>query len=439
MASAMETTDERFPWGSIKFPTTDPKPEVAPPTTFAPMEGGCAWVGDSISKNEFWGLVLSPEELDDLANALAVAKPQLQLYEGMPLNLTKDKFPLPVLGPRIESMADELEHGAGAVKIDNFPVEDHSEEDIAIMYIGVCAYIGVPVPQSSAGLRSVSRGYGLPLGRVQAEMSGKTPVNGKQSNNYFRLHTDRTDVISLLSLRKAAKGGTSRITSAVSVYNEMLKSHPHLVPLLFNNYDRIWEGENGFYSYPVWAITEEGKFTTQVAPSYVENAQATGLCSRKLSDDELEAIDLLEEIGLKTGYDFLMKPGMVYWLNNHMVYHGRDGWQDKKAETPAPAEDSSVPETDVPGTGRLLFRVWLSPYNSRALPDTATFRKLWGNTAAGAVRGGLEPALVTGEYSVDLLRDKLQGAIAKGHSYYGLFKRKFGIQYDEPQALQYEE
>ena len=50
------------------------------------------------------------------------------------------------------------------------------------------------------------------------------------------------------------------------------------------------------------ALTDEGKFTTQIAPSYVENAQATGLCSRPLSEDELEAIDLLEEIGLQTCY-----------------------------------------------------------------------------------------------------------------------------------------
>lgn len=54
------------------------------------------------------------------------------------------------------------------------------------------------------------------------------------------------------------------------------------------------------------AITDEGKFTTQIAPSYVENAQATGLASRKLSADELEAVDLLEEIGLELGFGAFM-------------------------------------------------------------------------------------------------------------------------------------
>ena len=63
---------------------------------------------------------------------------------------------------------------------------------------------------SLRGLRSVSRGYGMPLGRVQAEMTGETPKGGLQTNNAFRLHTDRCDVISLMSLRTAPNGGASQ-------------------------------------------------------------------------------------------------------------------------------------------------------------------------------------------------------------------------------------
>jgi hypothetical protein len=169
---------------------------------------------------------LTDAELSDLSAALTHAKATgLKMYEGMPLDLTREKFPLPVLATRIAALAESLENGTGAVMISNFPVEGHSEEDIAIMYLvrgklgrygathaprklpgrcgsrgwlqdsilvgwgrrpldvltfwtacfvqGVSAHIGRTVPQSSAGLRSVSRGYGLPLGRVQAEMSGK--------------------------------------------------------------------------------------------------------------------------------------------------------------------------------------------------------------------------------------------------------------------------
>ena len=42
------------------------------------------------------------------------------------------------------------------------------------------------------------------------------------------------------------------MASAASVFNAMLQSHPHLVPLLFHDMERIWEGENGVYAYPAW-------------------------------------------------------------------------------------------------------------------------------------------------------------------------------------------
>ena len=45
------------------------------------------------------------------------------------------------------------------------------------------------------------------------------------------------------------------------------------------------------------------------------------------SEDEIEAVDLLEEIGCEESLDFMMQSGMVYWLNNHLVYHGRDAWR----------------------------------------------------------------------------------------------------------------
>ena len=65
-----------------------------------------------------------------------------------------------------------MEYGKGLAMIRNMPVDDPrlTEDDLAVMYLGVSAHIGHVVMQSSSGLRSVSRGYGMPLGRVQAEM-----------------------------------------------------------------------------------------------------------------------------------------------------------------------------------------------------------------------------------------------------------------------------
>jgi len=407
------------------------------PTTGMPLvalDGPAAWKPEDLRASQNWGRTLTEAQISELHAALAHAKAnglEWEEVDGMniPANMTKELFALgPELRSLVATMAAELEDGTGAVMIENFPVHGIPHEDVGALYVGLCSHIGALRWQSSAGLRSRSRGYGVHLGRVRAEMKGNTPEAGKQSNNYFRLHTDRCDVISLLGIRAAAKGGASRVCSAVTVFNEMLKKYPCLVPKLFNPVERIWEGEDGKVALPLMDITKEGKFTSQISPSYIECAQLLPN-ARPLDDETIEAIDLVEEVGLENCVEFVMQPGMAYWLNNHQVYHGRTGWADT-AEEDVPSFDAPDPvpsstdedENGAEATGRLLFRVWLSPYNSRALPDDPGYRRLWGAVEPGAPRGGLEPALATGESSPEVLRQAMASA---KHNYYGLYKRRY--------------
>ena len=412
-------------------------PVATSPTTGAPLvplTGPAAWKPEDLRASQNWGRTLTEAQISELHAALAHAKAnglEWEEVDGMniPANMTKELFALgPELRSLVATMAAELEDGTGAVMIENFPVHGIPHEDVGALYVGLCSHIGALRWQSSAGLRSRSRGYGVHLGRVRAEMKGNTPEAGKQSNNYFRLHTDRCDVISLLGIRAAAKGGASRVCSAVTVFNEMLKKYPRLVPKLFNPVERIWEGEDGKVALPLMDITKEGKFTSQISPSYIECAQLLPN-ARPLDDETIEAIDLVEEVGLENCVEFVMQPGTAYWLNNHQVYHGRTGWADT-AEEDVPSFDAPDPvpsstdedENGAEATGRLLFRVWLSPYNSRALPDDPGYRRLWGAVDPGAPRGGLEPALATGESSPEVLRQAMASA---KHNYYGLYKRRY--------------
>ena len=245
--------------------------DLNPPTSpkyIHPIVGKCNWKKEDLVNSPFWGLELTASDLEEIKRALAVCKTDgsgLDLQDGwQPLGVTQENFPLVGLGNKLREMTNELEHGTGAIMIKNMPVSDYSIEDIGIIYAGINSYIGRWVPQSSAGLRSKSRGFGLPLGRVEAEMSGNTPKNGLQANNYFRLHTDRCDVITLMCIRPAPAGGASRVCSAVHVHNTMLKDYPNLCARLYKPYYRIWEGVNGYFDLPVWSV-HKGKFTTQVS------------------------------------------------------------------------------------------------------------------------------------------------------------------------------
>ena len=112
----------------------------------------------------------------------------------------------------------------------------------------------------------------MPLGQVKAEMKGKTPLDGKQANNYFRLHTDRCDMISLLSVRTASVGGHGRLASAAAIHDEMVDRAPDLVPLLYQPIERIWEGGKRSPSAPPRSSRE------RAPPFAARTAHATHLC-----------------------------------------------------------------------------------------------------------------------------------------------------------------
>jgi len=392
-------------------------------TRLAPMKGPSVWTGDELVHDKHWMIRLTEAERQDIvraANDVLDSGSIEYSVNGLPENIGPDNFRLKdsKLIVRLDEWADNLENGTGVVMVDNFPIEGLSRVQIAAAYLGISSYLGRWVPQSSAGLRSESRGFGLPMGEVRAEMKGATPTQGRQANNYFRLHTDRCDVISLVGIRTAKAGGHTRICSATKVYNVMLERHPELARSLFQPFPRIWEGGGGLADLPIWAVCD-GKFTTQFSPSYTENSQLLPE-ARRLSSDEVEALDLVEEIGIEVGHRFLQGPGQLYFLNNHQVYHGRSSWQFDESE--ANVGKGQVAEPDG-GEGRLLYRIWLSPYNSRRIPDTPLFRRLWGNVDAGVPRGGLEPAMRSGltEKPAELVKQVESGE----HEYYGMYKRKF--------------
>lgn len=181
--------------------------------------------------------------------------PDFELRDGwQPNPVSRHNFPLPGLRKKLQAMAEKLEHGRGAAMTRIMPEDDYSLEDLGILHAGINANLGEWVPQSFAGLRSKSRGFGLPLGKVYAEMKGNTPSQGKQAKNHFRLHTVGWDVVTFLCVRPAAVGGASRVTSAVRVYHTIARECPDLYARLDRPYTDL----------PSWSVF---KFTSQVSPS----------------------------------------------------------------------------------------------------------------------------------------------------------------------------
>ncbi len=193
----------------------------------------------------------------------------------------------------------------------------------------------------------------------------------------LRFHTDRTDVVALLCVRQAAKGGVSTICSSVAVMNEMLKRRPDLAALLFEPYYRSRHGEesetaDNVYALPVFGV-RDGRFSSHFSLTYIEAAQTVDGIP-KLTEPQKEALDMLLALARELAFEMTLEPGDIQFLNSHVTYHGRTPFEDDKTT----------------GRDRLLMRLWLSMPNNRPLP--VGHEVLWRNIEAGSLRGGIAQA-----------------------------------------------
>ncbi len=330
------------------------------------IEGPFAWLGKDIERSSDWIETVSREEVAEVEDAMRAVKQRgLALHE-----VRRADFPLPRLSQRLSRIARELEQGRGLVLLRGLPVQQYSDDETRFIVWGVGAHLGIPVSQSKKGeLLGEVRDIGVRLG---------TPTSrGYRSNEHLRFHTDLADLVLLLCVQKAKSGGLSRVVSSVAIHNEMLRRRPDLLALLYKDYYHSRQGEEApgegpWYAKPVFG-TRNGQFTSQYSRSFVESAQRFPEVPR-LTAAQNEALDLLAALAEELCCHMEMEPGDIQLLNNHVTYHSRTGYEDH--------ED--------PARKRLLFRLWLSIPNNRALPDHE--KVIWGRTDAGAIRGGVIPA-----------------------------------------------
>jgi hypothetical protein len=218
----------------------------------------------------------------------------------------------------------------------------------------------VPAPDSETGVEA---------GRPFLSSYARTLSNGP-----LRFHTDRTDVVGLLCVAQAASGGVSRLCSSAAIHNEMLHRRPDLLDVLYEDIPRSRFGEEAAnpavtYALPIFGVRAD-KLTSHFSQTYIEAAEMSG-AAPPLTAAQREALGLLQALAEELSFDMTLEPGDMQFLNNHVIYHARTAFTDGPEES----------------RRRLLYRLWLSMPNSRALPEG--HEVLWGRIEAGALRGGI--------------------------------------------------
>jgi hypothetical protein len=307
----------------------------------------------------------SPGEVDDLLSALAAMRSR-----RLPLEqLRRTDFPVPRLQEKFRSLAAEVETGRGFVLLRGLPIDGLSDEDCKHLFWGIGLQLGMPLSQSKL------QNYIAEVKNI-GETMGQATTRAYRAGGPLRFHTDQCDILALMCIREPISGGHSRVVSSAAVHNLILERRPDLLaqlyrPYCFSRQGEEVDGEMPWYERPIFDA-EQGFFTSLFSRSYIESAQKMQQVPR-LTAEQAEAIEMVSAVCEELSATIELRKGDMQFFNNHVVYHSRTDYQDH----------------DEPAKRRTQLRLWLASPGSRPLPaGAATF---FGNTAAGALRGGVTP------------------------------------------------
>ena len=321
-----------------------------------PLSGRWIWSGSDKFSTDDWVSEFSSAEITEIAHATEKA-------HGKALDqLTPDLFPLPTLSKKLSLVERELAVGAGFVLLRGLRLENYTEDEIETLYCGIGAHLGVLVSQSQEGDRL---GHVIDRGGTDRFYTG---------GGELEFHMDPVDVVGLLCLRAAVKGGASRIVSAMAVHNIILQERPDLLRLLYRGFYNSGRGfgeETTDVRVPTYASGAD-EIECYYLPIIVRQAAEEGFA---ISRDEQEAFDFVGEVASRPGVhlDMNFQEGDIQFLNNRTILHARTDYVDH----PDPAQK------------RHLLRLWLVMQNWPQRAQAMDIR-----TTGDRAGGGIQPANV---------------------------------------------
>ena len=207
---------------------------------FLPVDHVSAWRASECDRDSFT-ITLEARHLDAFDLALQTVKQNTD----NPESITRDDFRLSEIEGDVAAWRNQVMDHSGIVILSGFPVDQYSHNDLGMIHFGLGTHFGTAMSQSVMGDR---------LGHV-VNVGGKDPKERAYRNSTeLDMHTDACDVVAMMCLQKAMSGGYSGYVSAISIYNEILRREPGLMPTLAEGFHYHRFGEEAPGQSPV---TEE--------------------------------------------------------------------------------------------------------------------------------------------------------------------------------------
>jgi len=306
----------------------------------SPITEKTAWVGKEMLHRNDWIYHLSDVVMQALdANLTFIESQQLELQDIEKEHLIiKDQAIL----AEFSRWSEELENGYGFFLLKGLDAERYTEQQMAALYYLIGLYLGQPVTQNARGDI---------LGKVEnvGDLKNKS-TRVYETNAYLPYHTDLSDVVGLLSIRKAKQGGLSSLVSAATVYNHILEKYPEYLGYYYHpTYcDHLGDPEPSLT--PIFSYWQ-GKLSCRYMRAYIElGHERKGIPLSRVQKQAFDIFDhFINDPDLRL--DMMLEPGDMQFCNNYSVMHSRSSFED--------FEEMSQ--------RRKLLRLWLKMPNARPL------------------------------------------------------------------------
>jgi hypothetical protein len=330
------------------------RPARQPAAPGKPVVDPAAWTKEEMTASDEWIYHLTDEDIADLDAAIRGIEAR-----GMDIiDITKENFPLPVLGKSLALIREELLDGRGFVLLRGFPVRNYSRAQAAAAFFGIGQHFGRAISQNKKGH---VLGHVKKLTDADYNQQTHANVRGYQTNVNQRFHADSCDVVGLLCLHPSKSGGLSSIVSSVTVHNTMMERRPDLAAELageiyFDRRGEVPEGKDPWYILPVFNY-DNGYFTCRYGRQYIDSTQRFEQVPRT-TPAQKEALDMMDALLAELKMDMEFRQGDMQFLYNHVTLHARTAYED-------------WPE---PERKRHLLRLWLTTDGARPIPPVLAER-----------------------------------------------------------------
>lgn len=309
------------------------------------IDDASAWKGPDFASKDDYSIDLEPRHFAAFDAALS----QLR-KTGIDLDsMQRQHFQVTDIADELAAVFEEVQHGRGFVLLRGFPLDRYTAEEIELIYWGIGTHLGIGVSQSVLGDR---------LGHVTDHSKTDTNARAYRNARELGLHTDFSEIISLLCLCKAKSGGATRIASASAVHNEILEHHPEYLEPLYHGFPYYRSGEQGPGEAPVtpWNVPVfsyvDGALSARFIREYI--VRGAEIARRELTETDNAALDYFEAVtnSPDTYLEMMLEPGEALFQNNFVTFHARTAFVDDEAA----------------GIKRHLLRLWLDVPGGRPAP-----------------------------------------------------------------------